>query len=187
MLLKKMKKGAIEDIIEIPAGVEVKLDDGVLTLKSGKNEASKKLASEKVKVELDGNKLKLVTKKSSKKEKKLIGSFRAHIKNLIAGVKEPHAYRLKICSGHFPMNVSVAGNELIVKNFLGEKIPRKLKLKKGANVKVEGSEITVESANKETAGQAAADIEQLTKRANYDPRIFQDGIYITIKDGKEVK
>lgn len=182
-----MKKGAIEAIIEIPGGVDAKLDDGVLTLKSAKNEASKKLTSEKIKLVLEGNKLKLTAKKSSKKEKKLIGSFKAHIKNLIDGIREPHAYKLKICSGHFPMNVSVAGNELIVKNFLGEKIPRKLKLKKGASVKVEGSEIAVESANKELAGQVAADIEQLTKRPNYDPRIFQDGIYIIIKDGKEVK
>lgn len=182
-----MKKGAIEAIIEIPGGIEAKLDGGILTLKSAKNEASKKLTSEKIKLVLDGNKLKLTAKKSSKKEKKLIGSFRAHIKNLIEGVKEPHVYKMKICSGHFPMNVSVAGSEFIVKNFLGEKIPRKLKLKKGASVKVEGGEITIESANKELAGQAAADIEQLTKRPNYDPRIFQDGIYITIKDGKEVK
>ncbi|MDO8740374.1 MAG: 50S ribosomal protein L6 [Candidatus Woesearchaeota archaeon] len=182
-----MKRGAIEAIIEIPAGVDAKLTDDILTLKSGKNEASKKLASEKIKLVLEGNKLKLTTKKSSKKEKKLVGSFRAHIKNLIEGIREPHVYKLKICSGHFPMNVSIAGSDLTVKNFLGEKIPRKLKLKKGASVKIEGSEITIESANKELAGQAAADIEQLTKRPNYDPRIFQDGIYIIIKDGKEVK
>ncbi|MBI2129403.1 50S ribosomal protein L6 [Candidatus Woesearchaeota archaeon] len=182
-----MKKGAIEAVIEIPGGVEATLDGGILTLKSAKNEASKKLTSEKIKLALEGNKLKLSTKKSSKKEKKLIGSFRAHIKNLIEGIREPHVYKLKICSGHFPMNVSIAGNDLTVKNFLGEKIPRKLKLKKGASVKIEGSEITIESSNKELAGQAAADIEQLTKRPNYDPRIFQDGIYITIKNGKEVK
>ena len=54
-------------------------------------------------------------------------------------------------------------------------------------VKVEGSEIIIESTNKELAGQAAADIEQLTRITNKDRRIFQDGIYITEKDGKKIE
>ena len=36
------------------------------------------------------------------------------------------------------------------------------------------------------AGQTAADIEQMTRRPSFYTRIFQDGIYITIKDGKEI-
>lgn len=182
-----MKKEQIQEIVEIPTGMEVKLENNILALKSAKGEASKKLASEKIKVELEGNKVKLIAKRNSKKEKKFLGSFKAHIKNLIVGLTEPYIYKLKICSGHFPMNVSVANNELVVKNFLGEKVPRKLKLKNGVSVNVEGSEITIKSPNKEFAGQTAADIEKLAKRENYDTRIFQDGIYIIMKEGKEVK
>ena len=53
--------------------------------------------------------------------------------------------------------------------------------------KVEGANVIMESASKESVGQAAASVEQLTKRSNYDTRVFADGIYITVKDGKEIK
>jgi large subunit ribosomal protein L6 len=85
------------------------------------------------------------------------------------------------------MNVNVINNNLVVKNFFGEKVPRVLQLKNGAEVKVEGDLIHVTSSNKEIAGQVSADIEQLTRRPGYDTRIFQDGIYIVNKDGKELK
>ncbi len=62
-----------------------------------------------------------------------------------------------------------------------------MKLKEGVSIKVEGDMINVESIDKGLAGQTAADIEQLTRRTNYDTRIFQDGIYIINKDGKEIK
>ena len=52
--------------------------------------------------------------------------------------------------------------------------------------KVEGEIVTVNHCDIEVAGQTAADIEQLTRRPGFDPRIFQDGIYITKKDGKNI-
>ena len=85
------------------------------------------------------------------------------------------------------MNVSVKDKEFIVKNFFGEKIPRVMKIKEGADVKVEGDMVIVESPDKEIAGQVAADIEQLVRRTRYDIRIFQDGIWIFEKFGKEIK
>ena len=85
------------------------------------------------------------------------------------------------------MNVSVSNDRFIVKNFLGEKVPRTLKLKAGASVKVEGNLVVVESPSKETAGQVSADIEQLTRRTHYDGRIFQDGIWIIEKDSKGIE
>ena len=106
---------------------------------------------------------------------------------MIKGVQKPYVYTLKICSGHFPMNVSVSGEKFIVKNFLGEKTPRILNVKPGVSVKVEGDHITVESADKGLASQVSADIEQLTRRPGFDTRVFQDGCYIIVKDGKELK
>ena len=84
------------------------------------------------------------------------------------------------------MNVSMSGAQFIVKNFLGEKIPRVLHIKEGAKVTISGTEVVVESINKEIAGQVSADIEQLCRITNRDRRIFQDGIYITQKAKKEI-
>ena len=56
----------------------------------------------------------------------------------------------------------------------------------GTKVTITGTEITIESINKELAGQMAANIEQLTKRTDFDRRKFQDGIYIVTKDGQNI-
>jgi len=54
---------------------------------------------------------------------------------MIRGVTEGYTYKLKICSGHFPMNVSLKGDVLEIKNFIGESVPRKLKIKEGSEEK----------------------------------------------------
>ncbi|MBU0536356.1 MAG: 50S ribosomal protein L6, partial [Nanoarchaeota archaeon] len=132
------------------------------------------------------NVLIIKAKNACKKEKTVMGTFRAHIKNMIKGVNEGHIYKLKICSGHFPMNVAMSGKDFSVSNFLGEKTPRKMIIKEGAKIKIEGEHIIVESTNKEIAGQTAANIETLTKIKGRDKRIFQDGIYIIEKDGNQL-
>ena len=180
------KKGIVNEI-EFNKGITANYDNGILSFKGEKWHAQKKLLSKNIKIEIRDNKIVLASKKLTKRERKIIASFEAHIKNLLKGVSEGHKYVLKICSGHFPMSVSISNNYFVIKNFLGEKIPRKLKIKEGSTVKVEGDHVIVESPNKEIAGQVSADIENLTRRTGYDSRIFQDGIYIINKDGKEIK
>lgn len=181
------KKSKITKDIELPAGTEASINGNILLIKGPKNEVRREIKQRNVSVKASSTKITIESRTESKKDKKIIGSLTAHIKNMIRGSGQSHAYILKICSGHFPINASVTGNKLIVKNFFGEKVPRVLELKDGADVKVEGELIYVTSANKETAGQVSADIEQLTRRPGYDTRVFQDGCYIIVKDGKELK
>jgi large subunit ribosomal protein L6 len=183
----KTKRKVLSSKITIPKGVEAKLDKAILILKGAKGEVKRDFSDKKINISYAENEIILKAVKFDKVSKKLIKSYAAHIKNMIGGSLVGHKYTLKICSGHSPMNVSASNNQLIVKNFLGEKIPRTLNLKEGAAVKVEGDLIVVESSSKEIAGQVSADIEQLTKRAGYDGRVFQDGCYIISKDGKEIK
>ncbi len=173
--------------VEMPEGVQAIFETYALSVKGPKGDVKKRLASKRVDINIDENKITIKGKDTSKKDKKMVHTFAAHIKNMVKGAAEGFVYKLKVCSGHFPMNVSLSGDTLSVKNLFGEKTPRVLKIKEGANVKVEGDVITVESADKESAGQVAADIEQLTRRIGFDRRIFQDGIYITEKAGKDIK
>lgn len=184
---KNKNQKEVTEIIKIPEGIDVKIDKKMMIVKSSKGEIKREFRYKQIEMSVEGGKIKISPKRNTKRDKTITGTLKAHIKNMISGVKEPHRYILKICSGHFPMNVSVGKNELIVKNFLGEKIPRVLRLKEGVNMKIDGDIIIVEAFDKELAGQVAAGIEQLTRRNNYDTRIFQDGIYIINKDGKEVK
>ena len=177
-----------EDIrkeIEIPENVSLTIGR-TIKVTGPQGEVEKKLVHPKIKITQKEGKIILESNKATKKEKKIIHSFEAHLKNMFVGVNEKHNYKVKICSGHFPMNVSVSNNQLIIKNFIGENTPRKLDLKTGVEVKVEGDEIIVQSVSKELAGQVAANIEQLTKIKKKDIRIFQDGCYITEKAGKKL-
>jgi len=187
MKRKESKKKGMAIEIKVPENINSQLTGSLLVLKGPKGEVKREFPDKNISLDYKENTITLKVSKFSKVNKKLIKSYAAHIKNLITGSLEGHKYSLKICSGHFPMNVSVSNDQLIVKNFLGEKVPRTLKLKAGATVKVEGDVVIVESTNKEIAGHVSADIELLTRRTGYDGRIFQDGIWIVSKDGKGVK
>jgi len=173
--------------IELPDTAIAVFDGQYLSVKGPKGEAKRYIKGRSVSIRVDNKKIIFESGRSTKEDKKMIGSLVAHVKNMIKGSAQGHNYILKICSGHFPMNVSITGNRLTIKNFLGEKVPRVLQIKDGAEVKVDGDIIHITSISKETAGQVSADIEQLTRRPGYDTRIFQDGIYIINKDGKELK
>jgi large subunit ribosomal protein L6 len=187
LIVIKMKI-EIKERLEIPKDIEVRLEGGLISVKGNKGEISKRLLNPKVKIEIKENEIVISSKKkATKREKKIIGTFKSHINNMLKGAAEPFVYKLKICSSHFPITVSIKGSEFSVQNFLGESIPRKLVIKKGVNVSVDGSDIVVESPDVELAGQTAASIEKLCRITNRDKRIFQDGIYITSKAGKEIK
>ena len=49
------------------------------------------------------------------------------------------------------------------------------------DVKTKGDQVLVSGINKEHVGQTAVNIELATKIKGYDPRVFQDGIYIVRK------
>ena len=100
---------------------------------------------------------------------------------MIKGVTDGFVYQMKVVYSHFPMKVSVKGNELVIENFLGEKHPRKAKLYGDVKVNVKGDTVTVEGINREEVGQTAANIEHATRVKNRDIRVFQDGIYIVSK------
>jgi len=177
----------VKEIVNLPEGVTATVDTGLLTLTGPKGSTSKKLLHPRVVVSVSEEGVEFLAEKFGKNEKKLIKTFVAHVNNLIKGVTEGHEYKLKICSGHFPMNVSIKGNKLEVKNFIGESVPRTLTFKEGVDVKINGDIIDVKGINKELVSQAAASIEQLTRRPKFDKRIFQDGIYLINKDGKAIE
>ena len=182
---KKKDKNNLYEEIDFPEGITANVDDDVLIVKKDDKELKRKLGA-LIDVKIEGNKIVVSAKRSRKTEKKLFGTFKAHIKNMIKGLGEGFNYKLKIANVHFPMNVSYDDNkkELTVKNFLGEKKDRVIKLLEGVNVKVDNEEILIDSYDIERAGQVATKIEKGTRVRNKDRRVFQDGIFIIEKPGR---
>jgi large subunit ribosomal protein L6 len=180
-----MKKEFFQTI-EIPEGVEANLEEGTLIVKGPEGENKRSFNTKGFEFEIKDKKIRLGGKKITKKEKKIINTSLAHIKNMLEGVQKKFEYQLKICFSHFPISVEIKEGEALIKNFLGEKIPRKVKILRGVEVSTEDSIIKISSINREDAGQTAANFESSTKIRKKDRRIFQDGIFITSKAGKEI-
>ncbi len=178
------KKGTESYEREVSLGsAQAVITGGIISFKGSNGEVHRKVDNPLIKVTIQDGRVILSSKKSSKNEKKMIGTFASHLKNCVKGVTEGFIYKLKICSGHFPITVAVKGREFSVKNFLGESYPRTLTLKEGVEVKINGAEITVQGADLDLVSQTAASFEKLCRITNRDLRIFQDGIYIVEKDG----
>ena len=172
--------------IEIPEEVGVNIDENILNVKGKEGELKRTFGINNLIFEKKNNEIIIGSKNATKKEKKLMNTIVAHIKNMIKGVQQKFEYKLKVCFSHFPITVEINENEAVIKNFLGERIPRKLKILENVDVKVDREIITVSSIDKELAGQTAANFETATRIRNKDKRIFQDGIFITNKSGKEI-
>lgn len=180
-----MKKDLLQKIA-IPEGVEVDIQNATIQVKGKEGEMQKVLHKGKIDVQKKEQAIYLTSKQSTKREKKLMNTLKAHITNMIKGVEEKFLYRLKICFSHFPISVEVKGNVAEIKNFLGEKVSRKVAIPQGVEVQTDKQFITILSVDKECAGQAAANFERATKIKGRDRRIFQDGIYIVEKAGREL-
>jgi large subunit ribosomal protein L6 len=183
----KMKK-QIDRIIEIPEGHIIELHNKIIIIKKGSEEIKIIYKISDMKIKLEGNKLIIEKAESNKTDKKLINSLVSHIKNAIQGMDKKYEYKLQICSIHFPMNVKVEKNKLIIKNFFGERKDRTIEIDPKVSLKVENDIIHLESSNKELAGQQASKLEALTRITSRDRRVFQDGIWIIKKEkGKHAK
>lgn len=181
------KKNGITVEIQIPEGIQASIEERNIKVKGPQGELVKPLQSRIIQAKPEGNKITLTAARDRRKERALINTEKGNIMNMIHGVKDKVAYKLKIVYSHFPVGVKVQGNTLLIDNFLGEKHPRKALILDGVNVDIKGQHVTVSGVDKENVAQTAANIEQTTKIKKLDPRVFQDGIYIVEKDGKPVK
>ncbi|MCQ1535523.1 50S ribosomal protein L6 [Methanosarcina sp. KYL-1] len=167
--------------IKIPEGVSVSISRDVFTATGPKGTIERKLWYPGISIDVKEDEVLVDAELSRKEQKAMVGTFASHIRNMVKGVNEGFEYKMTVVYAHFPMQVKVEGNTFVIGNFLGEKKPRVAKILGGTKVKVSGNEVVVSGISKEDVGQTAANIEQKTKIKRFDPRVFQDGIYIVQK------
>ena len=176
--------GLLDERVTIPDGVQAKFEGGTLVVSSKGHTLRRPLGHPRVAVTVEGGEVRIRSEYPSKREKALVGTFAAHVRNLFLGVTEGFRYEMKIVYSHFPVKASVKGPEFLIENFLGEKHPRKARILGMTKVEVNGDQVLLTGPDIEAVSQTAANIEQATKIRGFDPRVFQDGIYITKKAGE---
>ena len=165
--------------VEIPPGVDVTLEGGVLTVSGPKGTLARDMRFPQVDVAVRGGEVVVSTASDKKRILAMSGTLEAHVKNMVRGVVEGYEYRMKVVYSHFPIQLKLQGNRLEINNFLGEKQPRVAKITEGVTVRVGNDEVTLTGIDKEKVGNTAANIEHATRITKRDPRVFQDGVYIT--------
>ncbi|MUN28544.1 50S ribosomal protein L6 [Sulfuracidifex metallicus] len=178
-----MQSIVVKEEIEIPSGVEVKIDGKKITVNGKKGQIERDFSfAKEIEISLDANKVILMSTFLNRKEKALIYSVKRHILNMIEGVTKGYRYSLKIISTHFPMSVKVVGDEVQITNLIGEKDIRRVKIYPGVKVTVKGEDITVEGIDLEKVSHVAANIETQSKIRGFDKRVFSDGIFLYKKE-----
>ena len=176
--------GKIESTIAIPGGVSVTYDAGTMKVKGPKGELSRNFAYPNISIAVGEGEVSVSCEYPRVKDKAMVGTFVAHIRNMMTGVTEGFKYDLKIVFSHFPMKVAVKGDRVEINNYMGGHAPRYANIVKGCTVKISGQDVTVEGIDIEACGQTAANMEKATQRRGFDKRVFEDGIYIVGKSHK---
>jgi large subunit ribosomal protein L6 len=171
----------VRETVPVPQGVAVTITDGVVKVKGKNAELVREMRHPLINIRKEADAVVVQADFPRRKTRALAGTFAAHIKNMVAGAQKDYEYHMKVVYAHFPIKAKAAGEVLTIENFLGEKTPRKARIMPGVKVKVGADEITITGPDVEKVSQTAANIEQACKIRGFDPRVFQDGIYITVK------
>jgi large subunit ribosomal protein L6 len=167
--------------VPIPENVKVKLQGNLLTVTGPNGTLQRKFTHPRLSVKVSKDKVTVESVMPKKKENALVGTWEAHINNMIGGVTKGYKYTMKVVYSHFPVKTILKGKELIIENFLGESHPRKARILGDTKVEIKGDTITLTGIDLENVSQSAANIELATKIRRYDPRVFQDGVYMIDK------
>ncbi len=167
--------------IEIPDDVSADTEHLDLTVEGPNGSVTRRLWYPDVSVSIEDGAVVIESEATDAKTNATVGTFESHVANMIHGVTEGWEYTMEVYYAHFPMQVTVEGDDVVIENFLGERADRRTPIRGDTDVQVDGETVTLSGPDKEAVGQTAADIEQLTKVTDKDTRVFQDGVYIVEK------
>lgn len=165
---------------EIPQGVEVTLNDGILTVKGPKGELTRAISKEVV-VKIEEGSVKVDPARDTIHSRALWGTFASHVRNMMAGVTEGFEKQLEVEGVGY--RAEVQGNKLVLN--VGYSHPVELTIPEGVNVNVEKNLITISGIDKEEVGQFAANTRAVKTPEPYKGKgIHYVGEYIIRKQGK---
>ncbi len=170
--------------IELPEGVEVKIDGTLVQVKGPKGELSRNI-HEEMTVEIEDNTVTVKRPSEEKVHRSLHGTTRSLIQNMIEGVRNGFEKHLEISGVGY--RAQMQGKKLIVG--AGYSHPVEIDPEEGIEIEVpKNTEIIVKGIDKELVGATAANIRAIRSPEPYKGKgIRYKGEYVRRKEGKTAK
>jgi large subunit ribosomal protein L6 len=168
--------------VEIPSGVDVKIDGSQVTAKGKLGEQSISVTDD-VELSQEGNTVTVKPANAGKRARMMWGTTRSQLQNLVSGVTDGFTYNLEIHGVGY--RAAVQGKTLNLQ--LGFSHDVDMDIPEGLTVKVEkNTEVEVSGANKGQVGQFCAEIRKLRPPEPYKGKgVRYKGEQILRKEGKK--
>ena len=160
---------------------DVSVSGGVLTVKGPKGTLTKGVHPS-VSIAVESGAVAITPKDRSRLAKALTGTYASHVKNMVQGVETPYTKKLILDGVGYKMEVK--GKEVVLTVGFSHTVP--LTIPEDVTAKVEKNVMTLESINKESVGQFAANIRRIKPPEPYLGKgIRYEGEIIRRKQGKK--
>lgn len=152
-----------------------------LTIKGAKGTLTKRVHPS-IAIAVDANGVMVTPKDRSRLAKALTGTYASHVRNMMQGVETPYVKKLIMDGVGYKMEVK--GKDVVLTVGFSHTVP--LAIPEDVAVKVEKNVMTLESINKESVGQFAANIRRIKPPEPYLGKgIHYEGEVIRRKQGKK--
>lgn len=170
--------------VELPAGVEVKQDGNVVTVKGPKGELTREF-SDLIKINVEGNVVTFERSSDDSKSKSLHGTTRANFHNMVVGVSEGFKKELELRGVGY--RAQMQGKKLVLN--VGYSHPVEFEEEDGITYETpSATSIVVSGINKEEVGDCAARIRATRAPEPYKGKgIRYVGEFVRRKEGKTGK
>lgn len=159
----------------------VTVADGMLTVKGAKGTLTKRIHPT-VSIAVEPTGIVITPKDHSRLAKALTGTYASHVKNMIQGVETPYMKKLILDGVGYRMEVK--GKEVVLTVGFSHTVP--LAIPEDVTATVEKNVMKLESINKESVGQFAANIRRVKPPEPYLGKGFHyEGEVILRKQGKK--
>jgi len=171
-------------IIDIPSGVEIKIDGNTVTVKGPKGELTRTF-NEELTYKLEDNTLEVVRPSDSKAHKTIHGTTRALIANMVEGVSKGFEKKLELIGVGY--RAQMQGKNLILN--VGYSHPIEIVAEEGITLSVDkNTKVKVEGISKERVGAIASNIRATRPPEPYKGKgVRYEGEYVRRKEGKTGK
>ena len=160
-------------MMKIPEGAKVQVDGKKVTVSGAKGTLVREFSHQDLEsLAVKGDEF------TANGSKKITTTVESHVRNMAIGVTKGYSLKLKSVFAHFPIAIEMKGKEMLVKNFLGEKQPRRVKIIGQTKIEAKGQDMTISGPSKDEVGQTFSNLKIAMKIRNRDSRVFQDGYYV---------